>query len=141
MGRKEGWLLVGVHVRHSGWTSTAAVGSLLTQQHVNPPSTQPSLRELVPKLIAMPLMIALALLLARLMITPLFSALPWMGNLSFCFLSFSCFSYTSHVKCLLYALSMFCYVLFPRTRNKNIEGPLYLFLNVFVLPKFLHFAL
>lgn len=80
--RKEGWLHVGVHVGHLAWTSTAAVVSLRTQRHANPPLIQPSLRALVQGLIAMLLMMAQALLHARLMNMPLFSALALMGTVS-----------------------------------------------------------
>lgn len=68
-----------VHVRHSGWISTAAAVSLRTRQHAGHHSIQPFLRGLVQELIAMPLMMPPALSPARLTIMALFSALLLMG--------------------------------------------------------------
>jgi hypothetical protein len=69
-------------VGHLDWTSTAAVESLPTQRHANPPLIPPSLRGLVQALIAMLLMMARALLHARLTIITLFSAPALMGTVS-----------------------------------------------------------
>lgn len=77
------WLHARVHARHLGWTSIAAVGSLLTQPPANLLSTQPFSSEPVQEPIATLLMMAQALLLARHMSIPLFSALKVMGKPSF----------------------------------------------------------
>lgn len=74
------WLPARVLVRHSGSTSTAAVESLPTRQHVVPLSTQPFSSKLAQEPIAMLLMMAQALSLARLMNIPLFSVLTIMGK-------------------------------------------------------------
>lgn len=76
----EGWLHVRVHAGHLGWTSTAAEESLATQRHASPPFTRPFSRALVQGLIAMLLMMAQALLHARLLIMPLFSVLLSTGT-------------------------------------------------------------
>lgn len=69
---KEGVLLhAKVHVRHSGWITIVAVGSLETQPRANPLTIQLFSRELVQLLIVMPMMTALALSLAMLMTIPL----------------------------------------------------------------------
>lgn len=73
------WLHARVRARHSVWTSTAAAGSLLTQPHADRLSIQPYSSEPVQEPIAMLLMMAQALLLARLMSILFFSALKMMG--------------------------------------------------------------
>jgi hypothetical protein len=79
---EEGWLHARVHVKHSGWTSTAAAESLPTRRHASRHSIRPFLRGLVQGLIAMLLMMAPAPSPARPTITPLFSALVSMGTFS-----------------------------------------------------------
>jgi hypothetical protein len=65
------------------WISIAAVDSLLTQQHASLPSIQPFSSELVQELTVMLLMMAQALLHARPLNTPLFSAPTATGTLFF----------------------------------------------------------
>lgn len=79
---EEGLLHARVHVRHSGWTSTAAAESLPTRRHAGRHSIRPFLRGLVQGLIAMLLMMAPAPSPARLTIMALFSALVLMGTVS-----------------------------------------------------------
>ena len=68
---------------HLGWTSTAAVGSLQIHRHAAHPSIPASSRELAPGPTAMLLMMAQALLHARLMSMPSsFVPMP-MGNTAF----------------------------------------------------------
>lgn len=84
-------MLVRVHVKHSGLTSTAAAATLLTQQPAGLHFIPPFSSELVPGLIAMLLMTAPALSHARLMNMPLFSVLLLaMGRIQL-FLCFTCF--------------------------------------------------
>lgn len=63
-----------VRAAHLGWPNTAAAGSLLTQLRAGHLFIPLFSRELVPQLIAMLLMMALALSLARLSIIPSSSA-------------------------------------------------------------------
>jgi len=66
-------LVVEVLVRHSSWTSIAAVENLQIQIHVILPIIQPYSRRLVQELIAMRLTMAPALSLAKHTNTILFS--------------------------------------------------------------------
>lgn len=63
-----------VPAKRLDWISTAAAGSLQTQPHASPPSTQPSSRQPARGLIAMLLMMEQAPSLARPLTTTLSSA-------------------------------------------------------------------
>lgn len=69
VGREREWLHVKVPARHLDKTNTAAAGSLQIPQLVSHLFIQPSLRELVRRLIVMHLMMAPASLHAMLMNT------------------------------------------------------------------------